>query len=771
MLEGPVSDRWAVVQAGLFLASLAPERPEAEAYLLPVIEPLARRAESLDPIGLHPHRMRRLVDALQTARMHHPVLQDDAVVNRAEAALRRRAGLLYGYAGAVGPMIECLAPQERDLGGLSDLADIPPRKRLSNVQTMVAGTAVGGELQWVQEHWGRADESDGTFVPVVERLPSWAQSGERATEPVGALRHLHVQLYGPAEGDDHLQVDVAVRETENQNVTEVPLVAARRLLQRRVSGMEERYLQGRLSFNQSHLQHEGRSAGLAIAALFYAAVLRHTHRRRRLRVRPEVVLTGDVTPDGTVQPVAEQGLSVKVRTAFFSPKTCLVVPEAQRDVAEAARDDLLGDFPHGALEIVGVDRLDALFYDRRLTHLKRIGWPRHTAQWLWDRRGTVALGTLIAGLLVVIVALLYGPIDKNPVQVAFEGAEMQLRNQAGQIVDRVSVGEKVVNQAQKSRKPYRAYDLYDITGDGRNEICWSQKTRTDPTGLPVVACRAVGASAPLWRTSLKVDFSLPEKPAVQPNAFAPVHLIVEDLDANGRPEVYLTAKHQPYFPGLVVQYDGHTGEKKRQYVHAGHLNVHPKVLDLDQNGKVQELLIGGTSNAYDQAVAVVLDPRTMDGHGPVTPEYRFDGLPPATERAYLRFPYTPVGKRQQTAHPRVRRIQPRTVPGRIRMEVLEGEYESQSANDQSFVLVHFNYALRPQTIGTSTHYDRLADLLVQRGRLDDIPDADDFAAYRNRIQYWTGGGWTTEPTTNERWRSTVEARSSQSASGSTERRR
>jgi hypothetical protein len=68
------------------------------------------------------------------------------------------------------------------------------------------------------------------------------------------------------------------------------------------------------------------------------------------------------------------------------------------------------------------------------------------------------------------------------------------------------------------------------------------------------------------------------------------------------------------------------------------------------------------------------------------------------------------------------------------------------------VLVHLNYALRPQSIGTSSHYDYLADSLVADGQLEAVPDGDDFAVYRDQIEYWTGASWINHPTFNRRWR-------------------
>jgi hypothetical protein len=251
---------------------------------------------------------------------------------------------------------------------------------------------------------------------------------------------------------------------------------------------------------------------------------------------------------------------------------------------------------------------------------------------------------------------------------------------------------------------------------------------------------------------VEVEISFPEKAAIQSKTFAPMGLLIEDLDGNGTPEAYLTATHNPYFPSVVLQFNALTGERLQKYVHAGHLVTQPRAINLDRSGDVKELLLGGTSNAYGQAVLVVLDPRTMEGHGPVTSEYRLAGVGRAAERAYFRFPYTSVGRVRQTTHPLVRKIIRRRTSRRIQVEVFDGSYGADRTVDRPYVVTYFNYDLRPLAVGTSSEYDHLADSLAKSRLIEAPPDSEDLAAYRNQIQYWTGSGWTMKPTMNDQWR-------------------
>jgi hypothetical protein len=44
---------------------------------------------------------------------------------------------------------------------------------------------------------------------------------------------------------------------------------------------------------------------------------------------------------------------------------------------------------------------------------------------------------------------------------------------------------------------------------------------------------------------------------------------------------------------------------------------------------------------------------------------------------------------------------------------------------------------------------------MREGKLEAVPDAAYFRAYMQRIQYWNGTGWQTEPTWNARWEAAV----------------
>ena len=789
VLNGPVSDRWAAMETDAFLSRLAPERPETESYLLSLIDPLAATADALNPIGLAPDALESLPDRLRTARQAHPPLQDLSLLEQTETALRRRVALLYAYAGAIDSALEQLVPPAT-LPAALDLPsgpDTPPRSRLAAAHQSARLSEHSRALQWLVDHWDLAPPSSDkelqhqTWIPVVERLPSWArgttsQEALGARRSIGALRRIALQLRRADDADnsptqDQLWADLSSNQ-DLADTTDAPVSAARALLNQRHPALRGHPMKGRLLFNWSHLGHEGRSAGLAIASLFYGAALDTARQRHRLHVRPEVTLTGALSPpspegeqasaaepppaDGSIRPVSEPGLDTKVQTAFFSPKTTLAVPEAQVEAAEYRRDALQDAFPHGRLDIVGVSELRDVIDHRRLTEHTEEGRLRHAARRLWHRRGAVAGGAVIVVLLAVVGILLYGPLDKNPTTVDLEGEQIIAKNSNGAVVERIRVGERIVNWWNDPQNSFHGVDLYDVTGNGRNEICWAQNDGpSDPSDF--VACQAVGDSEPLWRRSLHFSTSFPNKPAVTPEDYMAHGLTVGDFNADGRPEVYVTTTHQPYFPSILLQLDATTGAEMGRYVHPGYADIGPHAIDLEDDG-IQEILIGGHTNAYHQAAFIVLDPRHIRGHGPVTPEYQVTGHAPAAERAYVRIPRTKVG-RAQDSFIGVSNIFLRDEE-RIEVKVGEGSLETNQSEQRPNFRLYFDRSLHPQAVGTSSRHDQLADSLVQRGRIETTPDAEYFQDFRTRLKYWTGSGWSSEPTTNARWREAVATDSS-----------
>src|SRR6056297_2037286 len=157
LLEAPVSGRWVLVQMTGLLSRLDLQGPEAESYLLPLVEPLAEIVEDLDPIGCAPQQVEALATALRTAQAHQSALRTLDATTQAETALRRRAALLYAYGGAAARAVACLRPTEAAPIDEADLSASDPRARLAQVRSGTDDATVEAGLEWVAAHWERGE--------------------------------------------------------------------------------------------------------------------------------------------------------------------------------------------------------------------------------------------------------------------------------------------------------------------------------------------------------------------------------------------------------------------------------------------------------------------------------------------------------------------------------------------------------------------------------------------------------------------------------------
>ncbi len=84
-------------------------------------------------------------------------------------------------------------------------------------------------------------------------------------------------------------------------------------------------------------------------------------------------MTGDISEDGRVIPVDGQTLVSKVHACFFSWLDIMVVPKEQLYEAEIEKARLQQRYPDKKLTILGVEHIEDLFYDRRISEEVRIG--------------------------------------------------------------------------------------------------------------------------------------------------------------------------------------------------------------------------------------------------------------------------------------------------------------------------------------------------------------------------------------------------------------
>jgi len=644
------------------------------------------------------------------------------------------------------------------LAELSNGHPIHPRALMQQVREQAQSHKEGitDILDWMIAQWAPAFKTDGesTVVPVIERslIGAPGDAGE------GGLRRLTMKIFGTSrEGRDEIDTDVRVIGVP-ANVIQVPIMAARRLLLESHPQAAQKFFTGKIAFEAAHVLHEGNSANLVIAALFYCAVLRHTDQRLQYRLAAHVAMTGDLNEKGEILAVDQATLGVKVKAAFFSWVECLVVPKSQFSAAEATFQELTKRYPHRHLAIIGVDHLREIFYDRRLTIRQRAGVAKHLAQKVWRNKFTVGGITTIVLLVLIIGKLLYGPIDRNPTAADFVEETMLVKNKYGEILDEIWVGAPTVQYVKALDYP-PWWVFSDIDHDGLNEVIWLQN-RVEQTGnTSMVFCKSVSKDTLLWRVPLKRMLQFPYKLDVKSDQFIPNNLAIGDFDADGKAEVFVQANHD-FFPSVVMKLNATDGRELGHYIHVGHLSS-MKFADLDGDG-VTEVLLCGLNNAFRLACLLVLDPRFVAGHSPLAGDYEIAEYQPGLERAYVLIPKTMVGEafRYEAKFNNATRIVIENASQIFHLIVRE-EFPRQNPSysmDGVDLFYYFNFDLRTESIGTTDRYDLMAEKLFTEKRISRLPNYEYFEEFKRKIMYWDGEKWQNRPVKNKRYLETVKAK-------------
>lgn len=589
--------------------------------------------------------------------------------------------------------------------------------------------------------------SDGftTVVPVIEIPPIELEGAEEN----GSLRQIGMRIWRKSGDDkDHLdcQAVVAAGEETSANFLDVPIQASRSLLAENHPQLKNKFLAGQVTFEAPHAVHKGCSANLALAALFYCATLEFFNLREQFYLKPNTAITGNVDAEGRVLPVDENSLARKVEAVFFSWLDCLVVPQQQTETAKTALAALLAKYPNRKLSLIGVSHLKEIFYDRRITACEKLRTLEYTTRKLWrEHRAKVAVSTILI-LLAIIGKLWYEPLDKNPVAAEFAGESLLIKNKSGEIVDKIWVGSATVRRAKDTGYDNELMGLhyvafFDVDGDSINEVFWVQWTDETTGQSGKIRCKSVREDTVRWTISLRHTLDFPRKPDVTSDHFYPNQIAVGDFDGDGRGELFVNCTHD-FFPSLVVKLEAETGKELGHYVHIGHLPS-MKLVDLDNDG-ITEVLLCGVNNAFRKACLVVLDPRFISGHSPLTGDYVIDGYPAGQEKAYILIPETIVGKafaeesKNNNALALVLQPASRNFYVLIRdFTVFEPPLDSKLA----VLFAYFGFDLQPQGFGTSDSYDLVAEKLLREGRISRIPDFAYFEEYKKTMLYWNGDGF------------------------------
>lgn len=580
-------------------------------------------------------------------------------------------------------------------------------------------------------------KDSSVYVPVVEHylLPGQEEIF------FGRVRTLTVKAIGEQKTHDELTWDFHVLGAEQPkgNRYSEQTEAARRLISKENSITKYIFYKGAISYEMTGASHDGSSANLAVSALWYTEIQSMAGIRERYRINSSTAITGDVDSKGNIKPVEPDSIDLKVQGAFFSWCSCLVVPYDQLRKFEKKRNQLHNKYPDRNLELIPVKHLKDLFYDRRVAIFEQTGRIAHTAKKIWRQRYSIASISTIIVLAVIIFGLVHGPIDKNPTSYYFQGQYLILTNSNGSELKRIPIDRETVEYQNSGN--YHIYQplvaFYDITGDDINDVVWASRGDFRSANTSEIQAYSVSGDSIIWQTEFKMEYTFPRQSAHLQTGLRTNEIGIIELD-NYEVRVITLNESGIYFTSAVHSLDIFTGDIVSDYLHIGAL-FDMFLIDLTDNG-TEEIILSGVNNAYWNAAVVVLDPLNLQGHSPLTPDYKPDGVDQADEVHYILIPktviadyVTPVEK-----YNFARLILYDEVSNRVRIMVQESRRVFRDTDLTADILLYFDRSMRPAGVGTNDIYDIIARELYEEGSISTLPDYDYFESFQDSILYWDG---------------------------------
>jgi hypothetical protein len=683
---------------------------EFDSYLIQLFELFPYLENPLLFTGLKPEELKQVITDCENAISAVPELAEDDELVHKVSLLKEGLNYIYTWLG---------------MSSEKSRNEFLPSVSISSKQSKIRRN-IPGEV----------------FIPVVEASGSFQQKGR--------LRKLQVDVVGKSQSAQfELRPVFGVIGANTGNIGEKPAKAAGQLLQESIG--KSTYWRSTASFELSHTWHAGNSANCALSALFYCEMLKAENRREYFQLNPGIAITGDIDEAGNILAVDKKTLRQKTEAAFFSWTQVLVVPFQQLEIALKVVEELREHYPNRDLVVKGLGHLRELFYDRRLTLHKQTSLIEHTAKKVWKKRYSSVAAFVVLILLGVIGRLIYGPVDRNPTSVQFDGNVAKIMNDSGVLLTEIDMGDySVYFENYRASDRQNLVSMIDADGDGTNEILWTSYHGSGYGRQKLVLGTVSGDT--LWKFEHQETFDYEFHPYTNSGKQHMELIKSGDLDSDGLEEVILTTRHSDYFPSFLLILDAQTGGIKKKYLHAGAIQeVLVKNMDED---KENELVIGGLNNSHKKAFIGVLDYENISGQGVATDRYKTKGYKDAVEMFYVLFPKTlPIeaGGGRRGFKTDLYHISQLGENG-LRVAIAETYHLGDNRiENNAQVFYSFTESFKVSSVGSSDIYDVYAREIYETGQTNILADGKYLESFKDSLLYWNGESFQHKPTMNKEY--------------------
>jgi hypothetical protein len=268
--------------------------------------------------------------------------------------------------------------------------------------------------------------------------------------------------------------------------------------------------------------------------------------------------------------------------------------------------------------------------------------------------------------------------------------------------------------------------MRDIDRDGKFEVIFSPQT-DNGFGEGALTCFDDEGGV-LWEVQTAQELKFGE------TTYSPDYRIrgfgLSDLDNDGRLEILVISDHHSGFPTrfLVVNAQGRiTGD----YWNSGRIEDF-RTVDLDGDG-IKEIILCGHNEEFRQACLIVLDADRVRGSSPQSGRFLCGALDPGQERFYIRLPRTDLEL-----------LEPENLESAFHLKLLTN-LKVATQTRRSGLYFEFDYTFTQASVLRSSSFEEAHMRASRLGRVRSTLGEDYYQKLADRILYYDGEEWVTEP--------------------------
>lgn len=281
----------------------------------------------------------------------------------------------------------------------------------------------------------------------------------------------------------------------------------------------------------------------------------------------------------------------------------------------------------------------------------------------------------------------------------------------------------ILNHGYLSTHKY--VEIIDVDNDKTNEIVAVFGFFNVPSSMNEVYCFNSDGSE-RWVYQFERTITFGEETF---SDFGLINMIAGDFDKDGDKEIIVNARHQTYYPAVLLKIDARSGKLISEYWHSGHITT-IMANDFNNDG-IEEIFFWGENNGLNLAPLGVLDPRNLSGHAPSTESYLPKDIPKGKELYYIVFPRPDLAKFSERKRNYVNQVLFQK-NGLIQVCVVE-EISEKPYGVYFFLDSNMNCVKVGDDVTTALHQK-----LEKEGKLTKKLDEQYYEDLRKQILYWDG---------------------------------